>query len=323
MRYTQAQLLRSEIGTVERFLAETPEDQIIMRMSWESRLEVLRERLAEAEARPQAHPLSITFRGAPVEGSRSIDATFASKAVRAFVEATDTVTASLVADDLRDHGRLPGAGTRSLRIVGTAVGSFGFELELPPAAGDEIQKPLFPSEKADPHVEAIATTIQLLDEAATDDEEAISDLIAEIHPRAAAKVRAFASVLAENDALFAVAFGDKQVCFDSDMQVKRVMKSLAESDISEDSQTHIGTLLGVLPESRRFEARLADGQVVHGKVDRSISDIAALKQRWENQEARLALRVVRVRTRSRSILTGAKPLTDDGTAGPAKAEEIP
>lgn len=321
MRYTEAERLRAEIGTVERFLAETPEDSIIERMSWESRLEVLRERLAEVEAQPQAHPLSITFRGAPVEGTRSIDATFASKAVRAFVEATDTVTASLVTDDLRDRGRLPGAGARSLRIVATAVGSFGFELELPPAPPEAPS--LFPAEDADPHVEAIATTLRLLDEAATDDEDAISDLIAEIHPRAAAKVRAFASVLAEHDALFAVAFRDRQVRFDSDAQVKRVVESLAESDISEIDETHTGTLLGVLPESRRFEARLADGQVVQGKVDRAVPDIGTFKLRWENQEASLAFRVVRVRTRSRYILTGAESPTDNGTEGAAEPEETP
>lgn len=321
MRYTEAERLRAEIGTVERFLDETPKDSIIERMSWESRLRVLRERLDEVEAQPQAHPLSITFRGAPVEGTRSIDATFASKAVRAFVEATDTVTASLVTDGLRDRGRLPGAGARSLRIVATAIGSFGFELELPPALPEAPS--LFPSEDADPHVEAIATTLRLLDEAATDNEDAISDLIAEIHPRAAAKVRAFASVLAENDALFAVAFCGRQVRFDSDAQVKRVVQSLAEADISEVDETHTGTLLGVLPESRRFEARLADGQVVHGKVDRTVPDIGTFKQRWENQRASLAFRVVRVRTRSRYILTGAEAQTDNGTEGATGPEETP
>ena len=313
MRYTQAQLLRSEISTVERFLAETPEDQLIMRKTWESRLKVLRERLVEAQALPQTHPLSITFRGKPVEGTRSINATFASEAVRAFVEATDTVTASLVTDDLRERGPLPGARDRSLRIVGTATGSFGFELELPPAPPEAPL--LFPSKSIDPHVEAITTMLRLLDEAATGDEDAISDLIAEIHPRAAARVREFASVLVKNEALFAVTFLDRQVRFDRDAQVKRVVESLADSDISEDKETFTGTILGVLPESRRFEARLAAGQVVQGKVDRNVPDLAAFKQRWENREVNLTFRVVRVRTRRRYILIGAEASTDHGSQG--------
>ena len=312
MRYTEAERLRSEIGTVEGFLAELPEDSLLERMSWESRLEVLRARLAEVEARPQAYPLSITFRGAPVDGSRSIDATFASKAMRAFVDATDTVTASLVTNDLRDRGRLPGARARSLRIVDTAVGSFGFELELPPPP--EEDPGLFPSEQLDPHVEAIETTLRLLDEAATDDEDAISDLIAEIHPRAAAKVRNFAQVLAEHAALVAVAFREKQLRIDDDAKIQRVIEALADADISETDEMHYGTLLGVLPESRRFEARLS-GKVVSGKVDRSVTDIPAFKQRWENQTALFVFRVVRVRTRSRYILTSVEPADGSPDAG--------
>lgn len=307
MRYTEAEHIRSEIGTVERFLEETPENSIIMRKSWESRLKVLRERLAEVEARPQAHPLSITFRGAPVDGSHSIDATFASKAVKAFVEATETVTASLVEKDLRDLGPLPGAGRRPLRIVDTALGSFGFELELPPPDDLEDQNDLFP--ESDPHVEAITTTLKLLDEAASDDEDALSDLIAETHPRAAAKVHAFAKVLNESSALFAVAFGDIQVRFDNGEQVERVVTSLAASDISEEEQEHEGTIIGMLPKSRRFEAEMSDGSIIQGKLDRSIDDIAAFKSSWEGQLASLAFRVIRVRTRERFILTGANPLT--------------
>ena len=310
MRYTEAEQLRSEIGTVEQFLAATPAGAILVRRSWESRLKVLRERLAEIETRPEMRSLSLTFRGAPVEGSRSIDATFATKAVRAFVEATDTVTASLVAKDLHERGPLPATGGRSLRIVDTAVGSFGFELELPPPseapqAIDEQQATRLGTEVPDPCEEAVATTMKLLARAATDDEDAISDLIAEIHPRAAAKVRAFASVLADHDALFAVAFGGEEVRFDRPEQVRQVVASLADGDISEENEEHGGTLLGVLPESRRFEARLADGKVILGKVDRSVADIGELKTAWVDREAILHLRVIRVRSRTRYILTGA------------------
>ena len=199
--------------------------------------------------------------------------------------------------------------------------SFGFELELPPAPSEASG--LFPSDEADPHVEAIVTTLQLLDEAATDDEDAISDLIAETHPRAATKIREFAEVLAKDDALFAVAFRDKKVRFDTKEQVRRVVESLRDTDISQADETHKGTLQGFLPEAREFEARLADGKLVKGRVDRTVSDIATFKQRWENVEATLSFRVVRVRTRSRYILTGAHAPTENGTNGAVEPEETP
>lgn len=314
MRYTEAERLRSEMGTVESFLAALPADAVLERLSWQSRLELLQARLAEVESKPQATPLSLTFRGTPVEGTRSIDATFASKALKSFVEATETVTASLVKADLRDHGPLPTAGGRALRVVDTAVGSFGFELELPPPA--EAPQAVLPAvEVADPYVEAIATTLRLLDQAAREDDDAVSDLIAEIHPRAAAKVRAFAAVLDDHDARFAVAFRGKQVRLDAPEQVRRVMATLAESNISEQDETHQGTLLGVLPASRRFEARLAERGVVSGRVGQEVADIAAFKGQWENKEAQLTVRVVRFRSRIRYVLLDAVAPGEGVTGG--------
>lgn len=305
-------LLRSEIGTLEQFLADLTDDDVIERLGLEHRLSQARERLAAVEGQPQPKPLPMTFRGRPVDGSRSIDATFASKAVKAFVEATDTVAASLV-EDLKGRGRLPGTTDRSLRIIDTARGSFGFELELPPPQAIEpTQAGLFPAapEPIDPYADAITTTLKLLDQAATEDEDAISDLVAEVHPRAAAKVRAFAKVLNDHEALFAVAFEGRQVRLDTEAQVRRVVDSLADEDISENNETHAGTLLGVLPESRAFEARLTDGAIIHGKIDRAVHDIIGFKAQWEGNEASLALRVIRVRANRRFVLTGA-------IAGPA------
>ncbi len=304
MSLRELDLLRSEIGTLERFLDELTEDDFIERIQLEQRLAARRARLAEFEARPQPKSLPLTFRGAPVDGSRSIDATFASQALRAFVEATDTVAASLISNDLKDRGPLPGIGARSLRIVDTATGSFGFELELP-ASDDEASLSL-PLEQDDPYADAIATTLALLDQAATDDEDAISDLVAKVHPRAAAKIRAFAKILCDHRAVFATSFEGKHVRFDDEAQVRRVVDSLNDEDISEEIEAVAGTLIGVLPHSREFEARLRDGAIIRGKFDATLTETAKLKQRWEDEPALLRLRVVRVRSTRRYVLLGVE-----------------
>lgn len=299
-------LLRSEIGTIERFLRDLTEDDYIERMQLERRLGEARDRLAEFEARPRPKTLPITFRGQPVDGDRSIDANFASQAIKAFVDAADTVAASLLADELKDRGRLPGVGSRSLRIVDTVTGSFGFELELPPNEGQES----LPLEGVDDaYSEALEVTIALLDQAATDDDEAISDLVARIHPRAAAKIRTFAKVLVDHHALFAAEFAGKQIRFDDETRARRVVDSLKDEDISEDDEQHVGVLLGVLPQSREFEAQLDDGTLIRGKIHRNVEDIAEFKQRWENESAWLHFRVIRVRVNRRHILTSASSLT--------------
>ncbi|MEZ4459393.1 MAG: hypothetical protein R3E66_06625 [bacterium] len=222
------------------------------------------------------------------------------------MEATDTVAASLTTT-LADRGKLPNSGHRTLRIVDTALGSFGFQLELEPldpahqleldAQADDVED--------DPYERAIDITLNLIDEAASQDEDAISDLVAEIHPRAAAKVRSFAKLLAEHEAFFAAQFGDRRVELKDEDQVNRVVRALEEADITENRETAEGTILGVLPEARTFEVRLVSGMVIRGKIERGIKDISAFKQAWENTLALLEFRVIRVRKTSRYLLVGA------------------
>jgi len=242
MSSKERDFVRSEVATLEGLLSSLSEERIIERIGIEERLAQARERLAELEARPLARSLAITFRGAPVEGTRSIDAGFGSAALKAFIEATDTVVASLVSEALRGRGRLPGTG-RSLRIVDTAQGSFGFELELPPPTPDEPQLELEGLDQGlDPYVSAIATTFALLADAAVSDEEGVSDVVAEIHPRAAAKVQAFAKVLSDAGAGFAAEFDGRRVRLNEGDDVQRVLDALRDEDISEDTDQHVGVL---------------------------------------------------------------------------------
>ncbi|MCK5796324.1 MAG: hypothetical protein KAI47_04020 [Deltaproteobacteria bacterium] len=305
MSSREIQMIEAEIVTLEGFLQELSDDHFIERLGFEERLAVARQRLDEATKVPRAKLLPITFRGVPVDGSRSIDANFATLAVKSFVEATETVAASQVSGELKGRGRLPGVGERSLRIVDTALGSFGFELALPPPVIEEGAQRELPLDEPDPYARAIETTLALIAEAATDDEEAISDLVYEMHPRAATKVRAFAKVLSDHHALFAAEFEGRRVQFDREEQAQRVVDALKEEDIHEDSEAQEGTLLGVLPESRQFEARLADGRLVRGKVDRNVEDISAFKAKWEDQAAILHFRVITVRANRRWVLTQA------------------
>jgi hypothetical protein len=193
-----------------------------------------------------------------------------------------------------------------LRIIDTAQGSFGFELELPPPVTDPAQIPLaIPGEAQDPYARAIERTFELIKDAASSDDEGMSDLIAEIHPRAAAKVRAFAKVLSDHDAGFAAEFEGRSVTLNRGIEVEHVLDALKDEDIAEWTEEHSGVLMGILPESRRFECRLDEGQLISGWVDRDLEDIGAFKANWENKKARLTFRVVSVRTNQRFILVDA------------------
>lgn len=47
---------------------------------------------------------------------------------------------------------------------------------------------------------------------------------------------------------------------------------------------------------------------MRGKVDRSLADIVAFKQQWENAKASLRFRVIHVRTNRRYVLVSVAPL---------------
>jgi hypothetical protein len=303
MSRRELRFLQSEVATLEGLLANLSHGRVIERLGLESRLYDAREKLALVSSQPRALPLPITFRGDPVEGSRSIDASFATKALRAFVEATDTVAASLTAPGLKGIGPLPGSGVRSLRIVDTVLGSFGFELELPPLSAT-LWDLLPGSEPPDPYVDAITTTFNLISQSASMDENAITDLVADIHPRAAAKVRAFAKVLFDHHAFFAAEFEGQQIRLDRHEEVQHVMELLDGANINETFQTLPATIQGILPKARVFEAVLATGEVVKGKIDRSLPDIQDFKAMVENTTTLLQFRVVNVRSNRRFVLMG-------------------
>lgn len=89
------------------------------------------------------------------------------------------------------------------------------------------------------------------------------------------------------------------------VEVEHVLDALNDEDIAERNEEHSGVLMGILPESRRFECRLDEGQLISGWVDRDLEDIGAFKTNWENKKARLTFRVVSVRTNQRFILVDA------------------
>lgn len=307
MSQRDLEFLQSEVSSLEALLRQLPEGRVIERMGFESRLDEAREQLAAALQAPQARAFPITFRGAPVDGCRSIDAAFASQALNAFVEATDTVAASLIRDDLKSRGRLPGSGQRSLRIVDTAIGSFGFELELPPLfsedpLGQQVLAGL--PEPHDPYVEAIESTLTLIEQAASRAEDAVSDLIADIHPRASAKVRAFAKVLADHQALFAAEFQGHQFRLHDLDQVQHILDCLDDSEISEEKQTLNVVIEGIFTFGRMFEATQEDGGVIRGKIIRSLEGLPDFKREVEGKLLPLLFRVVKVRSNLRYVLLG-------------------
>jgi hypothetical protein len=251
--------LLAEQTFLHRDLAETPETARLTRMSIEARLRKVDAELAALPVDERAPARArLTFDGVPVIRSHGIFADFGMKAVSSFTEAVASVAASLTAP-LAAMGPIPNRDQNQLLITSTAVGSFGFELE-------EYRAEQLALEDSSPVATALERTQALLQSTLGDD-EALADIASETDPRALDKVRTFLKVLADNSAVCALQYGGRGVRFTDVGQVSRSLARLAADNLHESEEQLRGEFVGVLPNSRSFEFKLADDQqIIRGKV---------------------------------------------------------
>lgn len=266
MNNEDRQHLLAERTFLQRMLAKTPTDAWLARQSDEARLRKVEAQLAAlpTDERTPARA-RLTFDGVPVIRSHGIFADFGMKAVSSFTEAVASVAASLSAP-LAAMGPIPNRDQNQLLITSTAVGSFGFELE-------EYRAEQLALEEASPVATALERTQALLQSTLGNDDD-LADIASETDPRALDKVRTFLKVLADNSAVCALQYGGSGVRFTDVGQVSRSLARLAADNLHESEDQLRGEFVGVLPNSRSFEFRLAsDGQIIRGKVSPRVQNV--------------------------------------------------
>lgn len=277
----------SEIRELKELLADIPEENVIERMSLEARLQSAQEVLSTLGSHKEAAKARLTFRGKPVFGSHGIAADFGAKAAGAFSDAFVAVVAGL-SDNLRHAGPIPNKDQNQLLITGTAIGSFGFEFELP-----EQPPTLFPElEKAEDAIKKIETLFRLAAEGSDDE---VAEVIEEVHPRAIKKVYEFLDLLVQQQAWCGLEFGDRFFRYTDYEQLKISSARLKEDNIRESVESYRGEFQGVLPAGRSFEFKLSDQEgIIRGKVDASIDDADILNREWLHKPVTLKLNVMQV-----------------------------
>ena len=277
----------AEIRELEELLAAIPEENVIDRMSLDARLQAVKELLASMQQTAEAPRARLTFRGRPVFGSHGISADFGAKAAGAFSDAFAMVAAGL-SEGLQHMGPIPNRHENQLLITGTAIGSFGFEFELP------AQTPaLFPEpEKAEEAMTKIETLFRLVAEGTDDD---IAEVIDEIHPRAVKKVYEFLDLLVQQQAWCGLEFRERSFRYADYDQLKASSVRLRDDNIREREECYQGELQGVLPAGRTFEFKLLDQEgVIRGKVDAAIEDPDILNREWLHKPVSIKLNVMQV-----------------------------
>lgn len=279
--------LESEIKEIREILASIPNENVIERIAFEERLATAEIALAKAPVSRISEKARLTFRGRPVIGSHGISADFASKASGAFTDAFSAVAASLN-KSLNFMGPIPDKGRNQLLITGTAIGSFGFEFELP-----ATQEDLFPEpEKGEEALEKIQALLRTTAEGSDDD---VAELVEEIHPRAVRKVAEFLGYLAQQDSWCGLEFKNHFFRFSDIQQLQSSVERLQDENIQEQQESYLGEFQGVLPGARTFEFKLSDQSgLIKGKVDPAIEDPDILNREWLHKHVHVKLHVIRV-----------------------------
>jgi hypothetical protein len=260
MRIEEFQSMSSEIATLQDLLNEIPEDDVIDRRSILARLEGAKARLPnqnEVEWRERARAV-LTFRGRPVDGTRGIRADFGTKATAVFVDVVAAIAASLDGP-LKATGPIPDRNENHMLIVGTAVGSFGFELE-----SGQPSRLTFGEDKTNTEL-ALTRAITLFRASVDQDNEALADNIDDLDKRALAKVRDFVTTLAEADATCALVFEGNRFDFQSTALVQYAANRLS-NNVTTSEATIEGAITGVIPSQRTFEFTRTGGELIVGKI---------------------------------------------------------
>lgn len=279
--------LQSEINELEMILVNIPGDAVMDRFSFEQRLARAKAELEKLQVPGQAvESLRLTFRGSPVSGSRGIYADFSGKASSAFADAYSAILAGLNST-LNYTGPIPEKTKRPLLITGTAIGSFGFEIELP------VDKDLFAEYSgADDAIEKFKKLLRVSAEG-TDDE--IAEIVQDIHPRAVRKVADFLEVLHQSNAWCGLEFREDYFKYSDLDQLKISEDRLRAENIKEGPETYVGEFQGVLPASRTFEFSIADEHIIlRGKIDKGINDPDVLNRNWLHLPVRATFDVLQV-----------------------------
>jgi len=258
--------LSSEITTVSELLnSARSSNDIVGELQLEHRLNLLTgqlSKLKENALNDNSASVALFFGGKPVLGSKGIAAEFAGLALEQFQNLISKTFATSEVGELGERGRVPFKAQSELMVTGLARGSFGFVL-------DEMsdQTEIEASELS--HV--IDKAAHLIRDTAAQDDAVFENMVGELDPRTLIALRDFFANLDTNEATLRVVEKDTDIVLDSPAIHRGKIRTEATS-IEEKTTEIAGTLVGFLPEHRKFEIRTNDGNLIYGSATKEAVD---------------------------------------------------
>lgn len=264
MKQLEREALLADREAVRTILAEIPESDPLGRLSFQSRLNAIENRLAELSQSTETRgSVALMFGGPPVIGSRAIDAGFASAVVESFQELIQKRVAAEEIGRLGSRGPVPLRTEVNLAITDIVRGSVGFVLEEATPYEDI----------ADTAVKnAIDDVARVVVSTGAENEEEFERVIEALDHRLLVALRKFFKTLDETQATLRIVESER----DAQLDTKAVHRGRLRVDAieikDEESEQVIGELLGILPASKRFEMRLREtGETIKGIVAANVA----------------------------------------------------
>lgn len=298
MKRLELESLAADRESVKALLASLDIDDPIGRLSFGARLKSIEEKIQRlSDTRETTGSVALMFAGRPVMGSRSIATDFATSMLKSF---QDLVTKQIAGEDfgiLGSRGRLPEGTPSTLGIRELMRGSVGFVLEEN-SSNEEITDT--------PVKKAIDDVTELIFQAADISDAVFEASVEKLNARMLVSLRDFFRTLDESEASIRIVEDEKDSSLDK-IAIHRARIRVDATDVKDtESDTVVGELLGLLPESRKFEMKLVtSGEVIRGTVS------AALSSKWmeliELPDEKLVGQVWRTKMRIREVRERNRP----------------
>lgn len=259
MKKLERDSLLADRGQLDALFAELPDEDLVGRLSLEARLREVNEALATLAGKQETlGQVALFFAGGPVLGSRAIDADFATKAISTFQDLLTKRIASEERGKLGARGKIPLRTPTALAIRDVVRGSMGFVLEEHADNGqvtDSVVK------------KAIAEITDTIAKTAATDDAAFEEAVEGLDGRLLGSLRDFFQTLDDRRATLRIVEDEREETLNSEA-VHRGRLRVESTEIAEiEGEVVSGELMGLMPDSRRFEMRLDEtGELIKGSV---------------------------------------------------------
>ena len=264
VRKLELDSLTSDLHAVRKLLERrTPENDPIGHAQFSSRATELEEAIQRLEGTPETRAsLAVFFSGQPVQGSRGVDAGFASRAVGLFQELIAKQFASMETGLMARVGPIPFRGNSDMLLTDVARGSVGVILEEADRNNSLMESELSAA------VRKVAADIQ---QTTSPDATAFEELLAEVDYRYFSSLSSLFKLFDDSHATVRLVEHEQDVALDT--AAIQLGRERTDATITNDNDNvRLTGRLWVLPGDRRFELAV-DGlpDRISGSVSREFT----------------------------------------------------